>query len=359
MGAVYLAKDRNLGDAPRAVKEMVEAHLDPAQHEKAIGDFKRESLLLTALEHPSIPTIYDYFYDDTLGRFYLVMKFVSGGDLASRLRTAPGGRIDEKTVAEWSMQAADVLEYLHSRPKPIIYRYLSRQIDDDGNTGLVILSTLASPAGKRRERRDVGGNNGLRAALTIWRTSGPRQTSTALAQPFFLLTGRPSDNLCDFDFTKNRARITRRCQRVEKIPDALGEYQPQDRLLPRRDARRARDSSGKIKADRLVMGCVQSQKRYKCNRLLRICGGRSQPTTFSSRIVRAPAVAGVARAYLRAADLRQTLVGNNRARCSLSCRKITPARPNDPHSMFSRDRLVSVRFPNQSLPSPRQNLARG
>ena len=65
MGAVYLAKDRNLGDAPRAVKEMVESHLDPAQHEKAIGDFKRESLLLTSLEHPSIPTIYDYFYDDT------------------------------------------------------------------------------------------------------------------------------------------------------------------------------------------------------------------------------------------------------------------------------------------------------
>src|SRR5207302_11110812 len=61
MGAVYLAKDRNLGDAPRAVKEMVEAHLDPALHEKAIGDFKRESLLLTSLEHPSIPTIYDYF----------------------------------------------------------------------------------------------------------------------------------------------------------------------------------------------------------------------------------------------------------------------------------------------------------
>ena len=90
MGAVYLAKDRNLGDAPRAVKEMVESHLDPAQHEKAIGDFKRESLLLTSLEHASIPTIYDYFYDQTLGRFYLVMKYISGGDLASRLRNAPG-----------------------------------------------------------------------------------------------------------------------------------------------------------------------------------------------------------------------------------------------------------------------------
>src|SRR5437762_12202373 len=109
MGAVYLAKDRNLGDAPRAIKEMIESHLDPTLHEKAIGDFKRESLLLTSLEHPSIPTIYDYFYDESLGRFYLVMKFISGGDLASRLRNAPGNKIDEKTVTDWAMQTADVL----------------------------------------------------------------------------------------------------------------------------------------------------------------------------------------------------------------------------------------------------------
>src|SRR5687768_8148894 len=47
MGAVYLAKDRNLGVAPRAVKEMIESHIDETQHEKAIADFKRESLLLT------------------------------------------------------------------------------------------------------------------------------------------------------------------------------------------------------------------------------------------------------------------------------------------------------------------------
>ena len=140
MGAVYLAKDRNLGDAPRAVKEMVESHLDPTQHEKAIGDFKRESLLLTSLEHPSIPTIYDYFYDETLGRFYLVMKYISGGDLASRMRAAIGGKIDEKTVTDWGMQVADVLDYLHSRPKPIIYRDLKpANLMIDGNTGRVML----------------------------------------------------------------------------------------------------------------------------------------------------------------------------------------------------------------------------
>src|ERR1044072_4943427 len=136
MGAVYLAKDRNLGDAPRAVKEMVESHLDPTQHEKAIGDFKRESLLLTSLEHPSIPTIYDYFYDEALGRFYLVMKYIPGGDLVSQMRAAVGGKNDEKTVADWGVQAANVLEYPHSRPKPIIYRDLKpANLMIDGNTG--------------------------------------------------------------------------------------------------------------------------------------------------------------------------------------------------------------------------------
>src|SRR5438128_8557455 len=122
MGAVYLAKDRNLGDAPRAVKEMVESHLDDTQHEKAIADFKRESLLLTSLEHPSIPTVYDYFYDDNSERFYLVMKFIPGNDLSSRLRKTPAGRVEEPTVTEWGIQTADVLEYLHTRRQAIIYR---------------------------------------------------------------------------------------------------------------------------------------------------------------------------------------------------------------------------------------------
>ncbi len=174
MGAVYLAKDRNLGDAPRAVKEMVESHLDPAQHEKAIGDFKRESLLLTSLEHPSIPTIYDYFYDETLGRFYLVMKYISGGDLASRMRAAVGGRLDEKTVTDWGMQVADVLDYLHSRPKPIIYRDLeARQPDDRRQHG-------PSDADRFRhralgvatgERRDCGRHDGICAAGAFQRSS--------------------------------------------------------------------------------------------------------------------------------------------------------------------------------------------
>src|SRR5256712_7522192 len=109
MGAVYLAKDRNLGEASRAVKEMIESHIDESQHEKAIADFKRESLLLTSLEHPSIPTVYDYFYDDNSERFYLVMKFIPGIDLPSCLRKRPGSRLENPTVTDRPIQTADVL----------------------------------------------------------------------------------------------------------------------------------------------------------------------------------------------------------------------------------------------------------
>jgi eukaryotic-like serine/threonine-protein kinase len=210
MGAVYLAKDRNLGDAPRAVKEMVESHLDQAQHQKAIGDFKRESLLLTSLEHPSIPTIYDYFYDESSSRFYLVMKYISGGDLASRMRAAAGGRIDEKTVTDWGMQVADVLDYLHSRPKAIIYRDLKpANLMIDGNTGRVMLIDfgIARWVSQQQEKgvTAVGTMGYAPPELFSGRVQPASDVYSLGATMFHLLTGSdPQDNpLLIFDFTKN------------------------------------------------------------------------------------------------------------------------------------------------------------
>jgi hypothetical protein len=239
MGAVYLAKDRNLGDAPRAVKEMVEAHLDPAQHEKAIGDFKRESLLLTSLEHPSIPTIYDYFYDELLGRFYLVMKFISGGDLASRIRAAPGGRIDEKTVADWGMQAADVLEYLHSRPKPIIYRDLKpANLMIDGNSGRVMLIDFGIARWVKQEEKGVTavGTMGYAPPELFGGRVEPRSDVYSLGSTLFhLLTGSdPQDNpLLIFDFQKNprpRQITPSISTEMEQILMRSVEYKPEDRF---------------------------------------------------------------------------------------------------------------------------------
>jgi eukaryotic-like serine/threonine-protein kinase len=240
MGAVYLAKDRNLGDAPRAVKEMVEAHLDPALHEKAIGDFKRESLLLTSLEHPSIPTIYDYFYDESLGRFYLVMKFISGGDLASRLRNAPGGKIDEKTVADWGRQTADVLEYLHSRPKPIIYRDLKpANLMIDGNTGRIMVIDFGIARWVKQEEKGVTavGTMGYAPPELFGGRVEPRSDVYSLGTTMFhLLTGSdPQDNpLLIFDFAKNprpRQIAPSISSEMEQILMRSVEYKPEDRFV--------------------------------------------------------------------------------------------------------------------------------
>ncbi|HSD45480.1 MAG TPA: protein kinase [Pyrinomonadaceae bacterium] len=238
MGAVYLAKDRNLGDAPRAVKEMVESHLDPTQHEKAIGDFKRESLLLTSLEHPSIPTIYDYFYDEALGRFYLVMKYISGGDLASRMRAAVAGKIDEKTVTDWGMQVADVLDYLHSRPKPIIYRDLKpANLMIDGNTGRVMLIDFGIARWVSQQEKGVTAVGTMGYAppeLFSGRVQPASDVYSLGATMFHLLTGAdPQDNpLLIFDFSKNprpRQINPALSTEMEQILMRSVEYKPEDR----------------------------------------------------------------------------------------------------------------------------------
>jgi serine/threonine-protein kinase len=209
MGAVYYAKDRNLGDAPRAVKEMIQTHLDESQQEKAVADFRRESMLLASLEHPSIPTIYDYFYDEAASRFYLVMKYISGGDCLARLRNAPGGRLDELTVAEWGAQAADVLEYLHNQRPPIIYRDLKpANLMIDGNSGRVMLIDFGIARWVAPQEKGVTavGTMGYAPPELFSGKAEPRTDIYGLgATMFHLLTGSdPQDNpLLIFDFSKN------------------------------------------------------------------------------------------------------------------------------------------------------------
>ena len=288
MGAVYLAKDRNLGDAPRAVKEMVESHLDPVQHEKAIGDFKRESLLLTSLEHPCIPTIYDYFYDETLSRFYLVMKYISGGDLASRMRSSAGGRLDEKTVADWGMQVADVLEYLHSRPKAIIYRDLKpANLMIDGNSGRVMLIDFGIARWVTQQEKGVTAVGTMGYAppeLFSGRVEPASDVYSLGATMFHLLTGSdPQDNpLLIFDFTKNpkpRQIAPSISSEMEHILMRSVEYRPEDRFRTAGELRNElathleRLMSGRVSygapAPQLGGETVQVQTVY-CG----FCGGR-------------------------------------------------------------------------------------
>ncbi len=210
MGAVYLASDNNLGGVLRAVKEMVQTHIEEEQQEKAINDFKRESMILSSLDHVSIPTIYDYFYDEKESRFYLVMKYVSGGDLSSRLRSAQEGKVDERSVCEWAVQIIDVLDYLHNQPSTIVYRDLKpSNIMIDGNSGRAMLIDfgIARSISQREEKGVTAvGTMGYAPPELFSGNVEPRSDIYSLGSTMFhLLTGAdPQSNpLLIFDFQKN------------------------------------------------------------------------------------------------------------------------------------------------------------
>jgi len=247
MGAVYLAQDQNLGGVERAVKEMVQSSIEEDQQRKAIEDFRRESVILSTLDHPSIPTIYDYFFDESQGRFYLVMKYISGGDLAGRLRAAPGGRIDERTVTEWAIQVCEVLAYLHGLPSTIVYRDLKpSNIMLDGNTGRVMLIDFGIARAINAEEKGVTavGTMGYAPPELFSGQVEPRSDIYSLGSTMFhLLTGADPQNnpLLIFDFQKNprpRQINPQLSDQMEKILMRSVEYNADHRFSSAEEMRR-------------------------------------------------------------------------------------------------------------------------
>jgi serine/threonine protein kinase len=121
-GAVYKAEDVQLGNRLLAVKEMSQNNLSSQEIVEAAENFKREALLLAALKHPNLPSIYEQFSE--AGRWYLVMDFIEGETLEDHVKKAPQGHLSLKETLEIGIQLCTVLDYLHSRQPPIIFRDL-------------------------------------------------------------------------------------------------------------------------------------------------------------------------------------------------------------------------------------------
>jgi serine/threonine-protein kinase len=122
MGAVYQAQDARLQGKLWAIKEMSDAQLtDPAERANAIASFRREAQLLATLDHTNLPKVADFFEEG--GKQYLVMDFVEGQTLEQIVAATPGF-LPEPTVLAWIEQLCDVLEYLHARQPPIVFRDL-------------------------------------------------------------------------------------------------------------------------------------------------------------------------------------------------------------------------------------------
>ncbi|WP_069802672.1 WD40 repeat domain-containing serine/threonine protein kinase [Thermogemmatispora onikobensis] len=121
-GAVYEASDLHEGERRVAIKEIVAFHLEPRVAAETIASFYSEASLLATLRHPSLPEVYEYFTEQDC--CYLVMEFIQGETLEERLQRSQGGRLPLDEALEIAVQLCTVLEYLHSRPVPIIFRDL-------------------------------------------------------------------------------------------------------------------------------------------------------------------------------------------------------------------------------------------
>lgn len=130
MGAVFRAEDANLGVVV-AVKENLFTTDDYARQ------FRREANILASLRHPNLPRVTDHFVIEGQGQ-YLVMDFIEGEDLRQRLER--DGAPDEGVVADWFLEVADALAYLHSRNPPVLHRDVKPgniRITPDGRAILV------------------------------------------------------------------------------------------------------------------------------------------------------------------------------------------------------------------------------
>nr|WP_275891407.1 serine/threonine-protein kinase [Ruminococcus sp. OA3] len=85
-----------------------------------IGLHRQEIQILRELEHPMIPRIVEYIEEK--GNVCLVMDYLEGADLAALMRN--GRTFSKDEVLRFAIEVCEVLEYLHSRQPPVIYRDL-------------------------------------------------------------------------------------------------------------------------------------------------------------------------------------------------------------------------------------------
>ncbi len=116
MSRVYLAMDKRL-NKQWAVKE-IEKRARDKNNEVVIQSAIAEANMIKKLDHPALPRIVDIIDNDNV--IYVIMDYIEGEALSKILETE--GAQPEDAVIEWAKQLCEVLDYLHTRKPPIIYR---------------------------------------------------------------------------------------------------------------------------------------------------------------------------------------------------------------------------------------------
>lgn len=137
MSTVYLAINEK-ANKPWAIKEVRKSF-------SRNFDILKQSLiletdLLKKLSHKNLPSIVDVIDSDE--NFLIVMDYIEGNTLEKLMNE--NGAYPQEQVVDWAVQLCDVLQYLHTRPNPIIYRDMKPSnvmLKSDGSVVLIDFGT--------------------------------------------------------------------------------------------------------------------------------------------------------------------------------------------------------------------------
>ena len=189
MGEVWRAHDDNL-DRDVAIKMLLRGVLgDNTRRER----FRREALVLSRLSHPGVATIFDF--DARNGRDFLVMEYVAGGTLESRLAKGP---LPLNTVMTLGAEIGDALDnahrhgFLHRDLKP---GNIALTVDDHAKIldfGLALLLSSSTATGRMTQPGMIVGSLPYMAPEQLFGDAGDGRTDVyALGVMLFeMITGQ-------------------------------------------------------------------------------------------------------------------------------------------------------------------------
>ena len=135
LGAVYLVRHEVL-DTVYALKALFPEVAK--ENEDYVKRFLREAKIATRIRHPNLVAVHDCGYDEARGLYYIVMDYVSGGDLRQALAFA--GRFAPDRAVEVVLQVASALDA--AQEYHVVHRDIKPEnimIQPDGTVKLVDL----------------------------------------------------------------------------------------------------------------------------------------------------------------------------------------------------------------------------
>lgn len=260
MSTVYLAINEK-ANKPWAVKEVRKTFRNNFEIRKQ--SLIVETDLLKKLRHPNLPSIVDVIESDE--NFLIVMDYIEGNTL-ERLLSEQGAQPQEK-VADWALQLCDVLDYLHTRPAPIIYRDMKPSnimLKSDGSVVLIDFGTAREYKEQNAADTSYLGTQGY-AAPEQFGGMGQTDARTDIyclgATLYHLVTGHnPSQPPYEmYPITKWDPALS---TGLERIIQKCTQKNPDDRYQTARELRYELEHYHDLE--------VQAQRRYR--RRLRIFG---------------------------------------------------------------------------------------